>query len=669
MRNFLRRILLGAPILIAGSLVTAAAVLAAEGGGSTPTPGDEKLIFGFEKAEMERIGGRFKLPGDNTSWSQSPRKAPEGTQVLWRPAAGYPYDLFLSGENRTEGALACPRGYKGWEAEALKNGEKFRKGNPGVFQRASGIFRTCGWHQGAFGSDWSTHPRLWMDIKSSEAPAVIGVEVEDNLSPDLVVRTFRVPKGEWTTLEFDLAGAEKARLLDRSKIASFYVRAANIEGGTTLYIDNIRLASADAKPALTLIKDESAWPILPEPPGGDGKTTRPGKPAPVTVKPDNSPIPEDEKPITIGGKGPAWNNSLHKVPRGIGAFDNKFLSSVFMAPTGGMRISADGGKTWAGSDGKPYTVIATGNNTPNRHGFFCDPTEILVMYLTHCAGGGSPSETYFRRVSFDGAAWTVGDVSIVDTDVRHCPEWYDVIRLPNGRLWGAWDHETRLARIQIRARFSDDNGKTWQHGGDHGYLGGPVALGNMPQLAAFGQDGAAMAFACQKKVRFSRFDQKAFDDLYAAYLQQKSKENLPWDRFTAGKSAWTALEILPKGQGVSSILGMPDGRVFVAVTGPDAVLVWDGKTWNESLADGSGILTRVGDDKVAIVYGNNKECKKILFRLMTGGVWSDPKTAVEEESGVKSLSVPRLSPPNFIPLAWSLNADANAIKTQRIPVK
>ncbi len=645
------------PMIMAGVMVTASGrrSMSAEPAAekekfpAVTTEKGTRLLLGFEMDEYKKIA-------DPWIRNEKPK---------WRVKAGYPY--YLGSPSEAESSQGKHSRSKFMKYEINLKPSTSEEPRRSVSLRSATILRTCGWHHLCFGRDWSEYAELWVDVKTT-SPAVIAIEVEDEASPIPLARTFQVPEGKWTTLKFDLAAAQKMRLLDLDKIVSIYFLCEKIAKGSRIYIDNIRLASPGAQARLTVIKDASPWQTPAEPPSKDGKTTRPEKVKPLELKSDRVPIPDHEKPVTIQGKSPAWGNALHKVPRGIGAFDNKHLSSIFMAPTGSMRVSADGGAVWRGFAGKAYTVAASGNNTPNRHGFFCGPNEALCAYITHCAGGGSPSNIWFRRVVFDGTKWTAEKARVIDPDVRHCPEWFEVIRLPNGRLWAAWDHYQRLKGITILARFSDDHGKTWQHGGKLGNVSPPLNLGSTPRLIAFGANEAGIAYSWRAghKAYFTRFDQKAFDGMYEDYRKQKPEEKRPWDRF-AQKSAWTEPQLLPKGQEVHSALGMPDGRVVAAVTKPAAVLVWDGSTWKESLSDSTGLLTRCGENVVLVC--KDKTDRKIVFRVFRKGKWSALRTAVDEVGGVKSFAVPRVSPPNYVPLAWSIAADKNAIRALRLGIK
>jgi hypothetical protein len=635
------------------------AFLSAPALAAEPPPNEPgtKPLLSFEPDEIKRIAAPHVRKG----------------KPQWRVRAGYPYDLGprLNPEDASHGTQSLGRNYPAtwWAGRSMINGPAFAAKRPGVYQRVANVFRTSGWHHLALGNDWSTHDRLWVDVRCGDAAATVTLQIEDDLSPAPVVRTYRVPKGGWRTLEYDLAGAEKAKLLDRDCIASLYVTVRDLDAATPVHIDHIRLATTDAKPKLNLLRDPSPWPALPEPPHADGRGTRPEPPRPPTVKPDRSPIPKDEKPVTLTGRGPAWGNALHKVPRGIAAFDNRHLASILMAPTAGLRISRDGGRSWSGLRDKPWTVLASGNNTPNRHGFFCTPTEALCLYITHCAGGGGRTETYFRRAAFDGTRWSPGPVRVVDRMARHCPVWYEINRLPNGRLWAAWDHYGRRHRVRIKALFSDDGGVTWQHGGALGFLDGNARLGSAPRLAAFGNDGVMCLWRTgqgrSKRVLFSRFDQAAFDGMIAAYSEQDPDDKIAWDRF-ARTSAWTKAEPLPKGISVHSAVGTPDGKVYAAVSGPSAVLVWDGEKWTESLEGTSGLLTRCGEH-IGLFYKAD-EGRRIRWRMLAEGNWSDARGAAEEAGGVKSIAVPRVSPPNFVPLAWSITEKAEVIRTVRVPV-
>ncbi|MGQ9663362.1 MAG: sialidase family protein, partial [Kiritimatiellia bacterium] len=542
-----------------------------------------RRLLGFEPEEIEAIANPHLRDG----------------KPQWRLKAGYPYDLGprLTQQDASEGRQALARSYQSrWEMDFLKSSEQRRRESPGVYSRVATLLRTSGWQHLCFGTNWTGFARLWFDAKTSDAAATLTLALRDEYCPLAISRTWELAPGKWVTLEFDLEGAASAGLLDLSCITDVRLMVQQIAGPTTIFVDNFRLATLGAPRSGDVLTDNSPWPVWPEPPEEEGRTTRP-KVLSRVLKPSGPlGVPVGELPVTLKVSNVAWNDPLYKVPRGIAAVDAQRLISIFMGPVAGVRQSIDGGQRWTGLAGDTPTTIAAGVNTANRHGFFCSAEEILALYITHCAGGGSPTETYFRRVDFDGERWNVSDVSVVDSDVYHCPEWYEVIRLRDGRLWAAWDHYDRRHRVRIRAKFSDDNGRTWQHGGGRGYISDPVPLGSMPMLAAYEEHGVMCLWRTgqdqSKRVVWSRFDQEKFDETYAAYKKQKPQCKVAWDRFA--ESAWTPPASLPVGQTLVSVVGTPEGCVFASVRAPDGVLIWDGARWSESLDACSGLLTYAG---------------------------------------------------------------------------
>ncbi|MFH0920154.1 MAG: T9SS type A sorting domain-containing protein, partial [Fibrobacterota bacterium] len=538
----------------------------------------------------------------------------------------------------------------------------------------SPLIHTSGWHVQKMGANWSGYAKFWMDVKSTLATATITVQVEDNLTPHprSMSRNIQVPAGEWVTVEYDLLTAENMKLLNRGNIASFYVVSTKIGNYTKIYIDNFRLAPEGIAAQFPIVRDTSAWAMLPEPPSSNNNTTRPQPLAPLTTTPDISAIPPEEQVHTITGNGDGgWSNTMHKQERGSSAFDNQHLVNVSTSGPMSIRVSNNGGSTWSGlSAGSNYTVIASGNNTPNRHSFSCSPTEVLGLYLTHCAGGGSPSDIYFRRIAFNGDSWTAENPVIIDYDVRHCPERFDIIRLPNGRIWATWGLYNRFAANSTIARFSDDGGLGWQQGGSNGNIPDDAGSANehMPTLVAIGQDNVGCLWYKGQNadhVYFSTFNQQNFDDQYASFLQQNISDKIPWDRFAA-TSAWSVPGYLPQGKTLVSALGTLDGRVFAVVGTPDAILVWDGTAWTTSLSGQTGQLTRCGDSTL-LVFWVSTDKHSINYRYLQGNGWSEPQLAVTDTGSIKTIAIPRTSPGNFVPLQWSYTGENN-IRSYRMPL-
>ncbi|MFH1023787.1 MAG: hypothetical protein V1809_10425, partial [Planctomycetota bacterium] len=55
-----------------------------------------------------------------------------------------------------------------------------------------------------------------------------------------------------------------------------------------------------------------------------------------------------------------------------------------------------------------------------------------------------------------------------------------------------------------------------------------------------------------------------------------------------------------------------------------------------------------------------------LSKRKPDGIWTAPFQVVEESEALENLVMPRSSPPNFIPLAWS-PVSGKWVKTLRVP--
>jgi len=546
------------------------------------------------------------------------------------------------------------------------------------------LIKTVGWPHGTyFGTDWSAYSRLWFDVKSSDDTAVIELHMEDSMTPYpyAVKRSYRIPAGTWVTCEYNLDSAKALHLLNSSGAVSLAVLVKKIGGSTKLYIDNFRLAPATGvTPAYTLVSDATPWPQLPEPPDNNGGTTRPTPLTPLSVLRDTSTLADNEPVKTIVGTTTGWNDAMKHDYRGMNAYDNTRLEMITGNPPLSFRASADACDTWRnvdlrapgvtdGSDAETYTRFASASTSCRKQGTTAYESEVLCAYMLQCSGQPSPSDLWFRRFTFDGTNWTMGPKIVMDQDIRYCPT-PKIMRSANGRIWAVWDHFTRYNNETVAAKFSDDNGLTWQHGGNNGKINSAGCTGMVyPDIADYGNDGAAIAWyhiTQTKAVYFSCFQQPVFDAMYADYLAQSPSDKTPWDRFTTG-SAWSTPVALPVGTDLKSMVGTPNGKVYLAVEIPDAVLEWDGANFTTSLDGVSGMLTRIKNTNnlmlFTVVGGTSIE-----YRTFNGTSWSTATPVATEASAIKTLCVPRVSPVNFVPIAWSYTTDPYNIRTLRVKV-
>ncbi|MFH0920946.1 MAG: putative Ig domain-containing protein [Fibrobacterota bacterium] len=515
------------------------------------------------------------------------------------------------------------------------------------FYRYSKLIRTSGWHPILLGRDWSGYSKLWVDVKSTVAAATIEIQIEDNMTPSPLSmgRKYNITPGQWVTLEYDLASAEQAKLLDLSKIASMYVLVTWAQTHTKVYFDNVRLASAEATPQFQLVQSSNTWQSLPEPKSyNHGHASRP-TPWEPSMTPDRSAIPGTETPVTISNVGSS---------RSMAAFDNNIIGSI-LSPN--MSVSTHGGTSWS-------SLSVPTSSHSHHNGYAAAPGEVLGVYLLACSGGASPSYTYFYRSYFDGTQWKQGPydqpwkdtisagtithrAAIIDCEVRHCQQdKMSLVRLPSGRIWAAWDHYNRYgtSTVDLHAKFSDDNGMTWQSAGATGTVGTLNYSGGTIKLTSLGYEDAAIFWTYNSTWYWSRCHQNVLDSMFAAYKTQEPTNKIPWERFMT-KAAWSAPAAL--GGTFECATSTLDGRLFVSLSSPSKIMMWSAGTgWQTSLDAHHGMLTRCGENTVLLFENGN-------YQYISGnGGWSAAQS-VPYWTSTAALSVPEISPPNFVPLAWN----------------
>ncbi|MFW6158306.1 MAG: hypothetical protein ACOC8E_02995 [Planctomycetota bacterium] len=584
-----------------------------------------------------------------------------------------------------------------------------RPGNETIYYekvRHGRVLRTYGWFQKAFGTDWSGHDRLWIDCRA-EIPIRLRVELEDAFIPHPVVRRYKVPAGRWVTLEVDLARAAKERRLDRSKMAQLTAIVIERFEDTrpfNVWLDNIRLAPADAEAGRPVLRDKS--------PMGFTVLRRPG--------PEVGPLDISKTAkasgavgrIDVGGK-PSYN--LMKVmERAVGGFGDGGLIVV-----NGPRVwlSRDAGKTWTGLDGKPEpTRLSRDHRGHHRATATILGTDLYAAYCTNrCAGGGGRTRNHFNKAVRKNGRWVIGPEVAIETGARHCTGRFSIVRTSAGRLWCAWAHTGRQG-AELRAKFSDDQGETWYDAG----LNGRVAAGRCqgPRLAPF--DGGAIAvwrwnqkavvFSCTHPVeatvrrladdggvtfdagskagvlRYGAFFVKeddrtthvlrvlevAGDEATATVVSGEPDGIRPGDRVVG--VTWTKPRTISRKMRPASVVTTSDGTLFVLLMArrvPAEVRRYDGETWTE---DTPPDLGRSAPDPILIASGQrvacawNKRGKIMLTVRGREGKWGRSRQIAEEAEPLTILAGPGAAPESFIPVAWSTRS-RDFIKVVAVPVE
>ena len=186
----------------------------------------------------------------------------------------------------------------------------------------------------------------------------------------------------------------------------------------------------------------------------------------------------------------------------------------------------------------------------------------------------------------------------------------------------------------------------------------------------------------------------AFDDHVACFWQDG--KGLWWSRFD-GKE-WTEAELVDgrgtvplaeqgfRGQG--SVVAVGKNELFVTATNVAGVLRWDGKTWHKENIPGAvdaGCLTVCGDTVMLVTAGRDepgwhgiqwtRTAKVLCYRRdPRTGKWDKPLQLSKGEvelyiyRAIPALSVPRYSPPNFAPVAWT-GSDRKTIYIVKVPAR
>ncbi|KKL83143.1 hypothetical protein LCGC14_1977710, partial [marine sediment metagenome] len=426
-----------------------------------------KLLTGFEKDDLLKWG--YIEQGDVLVT----KKAVEHKKIGWIKGQ------FPRGYRKgdcTEGQMALFRHFSEkvarWYLASGKSPEE-------VLYMQGTVLNTHARFRQMMAHDWSAYERLRLDVKSTACGIRLQVMLEDEMIAPHVTRFYEVPEGKWVTLEFDLAKASKlrevplgktnarrlggevlkARLIDLARMANIRLVCHRASRETTVLVDNLRLLAPGAKDPskLDILTDLRPFPA----PGELGFQEKPQRSEPASGKRARGPL--ERGTAVQAGLNQSGSRGMMSLPRGVAVADNDRI--LFIGSIGRIRAaqSIDGGKTWTDLSGKKDSMTAC-QHSANAPGNVAigDGEDGYVFYTARCSGGSGINDIYFRHLKFDGKGWRLGEPRLVDTDVRHCPEFkMRALRLPDGRIWVVWKHYDRFGKNYLRARYSDDEGMTW----------------------------------------------------------------------------------------------------------------------------------------------------------------------------------------------------------------
>ncbi|MFH0980556.1 MAG: sialidase family protein [Planctomycetota bacterium] len=620
-----------------------------------------RLLTGFEKEQMLEWGAKEKLGASVIAEGDT-------TQGKWALCRGFDDVKSLAGP------------YEKGKFRYLETGEGYRPLVAWVFNTH---LYNRNWFNKPFGemfpTDWSAYDRLRLDAKSTKSAAHLRLILEDGLITPFLHRVYKVPAGEWVTLEFDLAEAGrerevalspaeakrigkekvKARLLDLSRMANAGVLLEQADTPTAILLDNLRLIArgAKAEEKLSVVRDESPFPV-PEglPPGrlqprdlpDEGKMNR----KPLEMQP---PVRIDFGRAKKGGYA-----RLALVRRALAAVDNDRMVLAFQG-AGYINVlkTTDGGKTWTGLKGEAQ-------GTSCEHSFHAPAVvaasagpDILILHATRCNGGSTPHDMAFRHVKFNSESWELRPPGLVDIDCRHCPEFkVDVIRLGDGRFWGVWAHHDRFDRVNFRARFSDDEGQTWRDPDSNGMIevtrpdgkhAVPVTWWKEPfGVAELTNANGKVCDPCGARPMLTPYGD------HVALFFVVAGDGTWWSYFDG--ASWSKAQRACKELATSVVT---EGAKTVYLAAGDKILRLEGEKW---LEDSPWEVPKSDRDALLSVSGNILTCSwlekegedmvRVLVAQKPGGdKWRKPQEVAQETTSL-TLMAPQYSPPNFVPLAW-----------------
>jgi len=315
---------------------------------------EEKLLLGFEQAEIAKWGKKTESKNGGTLVYTQP---PKRYQSRWEKLLVKSGDA-TQGKNAFSGVIKVPFGNNKKDSVFHLDGGP----NPNVYRWSKSCFSTFGWFREAIPADWSGYDLFRIDIKSTKSEFEFLLEFEDEECDPPVSHRFTIKPGEWVSLEVDLAKMKEERGVNLKKMYNVWVFSWRNTGGTEILIDNLRLAKKGAAAKLKVLKDESPMK-LPEPPKEIKKREA------IETEPDHSPLkPEkpsviDVAPINKDWKSVMWKAYFKLSPRGIVAFDNNRIGLCYWTAGKNLKIwkgnkawqsllwTTDGGKTWVGPEG------------------------------------------------------------------------------------------------------------------------------------------------------------------------------------------------------------------------------------------------------------------------------------------------------------------------------
>jgi len=619
----------------------------------------ERLLCSFEQPEIDQIG----------KWAFRTKKVSDDLyEVQPEQYGGVKWHIARGEASHGQWAYADTIEGPGWRGYGESSRYAGRRPHDRAFTyqayRAAGAdnFNTwfLHWSRKSFPApwfpvDWTGYDFLRADVRSDRGDVKMWICLEDDEIEPYLKRTFQFKAGKWHTLEVDLRRAAAERGLDLKRMRNLWTYVWETSSPTTLLMDNLRLATRETTTCFEVLRDGTPM-ALPE-------LSKPVPRRAIAIQPDHSPL-RDERPkvldLTQRWPGPlaGFGNKSYRFHwrGGISAFDNRHAALLLLGDhCRGVLVSADGGDSWNGLDGKPAPTIFPCHG--HAMGATADTEGILMVASVGrgaaCGGKAAPTDRlWFRQLAFRGDGWHLSPESLVSSDPRHCPYTYSLFRLASGRLCISWREEDRFSSWSLHLRHSDDAGATWEswRPGKAPAVDTSDLITDCGTLAPCG-DSAMCIYT-----RAARRGYSAQQAYFTIFDGRKWSKPAPIEN--SDGRVWSAAN----GGGKNVLVSLDS-------FGRGSVLSWDGDSWKKEVPkDASGGLLTTAGGRVFLVALTKSQTELLLWERTSPGIWTAPRRLVGEEAAIETYSLPVSSPPNFVPLAWTCSKQ-KWVKVLRVPVE
>jgi len=649
--------------------------------GSSGEITEEKVILGFEEKELGRSDevSREEKPG-RESWFyllEQPKGSDFAARFEWPGATNRAWTWRCRRGAHTEGEMALvatvgppnPQGLKPTyrQTDFLSYYYPNLRGN---FE-AHHLMTSFQWLAKADPAlrNWSGYDLMRVDVRCDALPVELRLALEDNVLEPPVMRVYRIPAGRWVTIELDLNEAVKARGLKLARIANFWLLGRGSKRAD-VRIDNIRVVKRGVPVEHDLIQSETprTFPF-------DRRKRPQAMNLPSGLRPDRAPVQLAEPVVVARGS---------IVPFGwVSAYDNRFLLVAYSFTEGTSKPIAktaytdDGGRTWNALS--PPAARNLDHGTARGCAVGATGDGVAVSSGPGCAGLGCANpRQHLTKYTFTGTGWRAEFPTILDSDIRHCGSNASVVRLSSGpyrgRLWASWGQIGRSHRINVHAKFSDDDGRTWVPWGSGAAIPGSEAAPWSNGTYSYPQ---TVITPCKDHVacfwRHSR-DGGVLWSVYEGSRWSPPSEVSPITLNRMDGAYRATMSAVTKGE----------TEVFFTATGMGTVVRWDGTSWIAApiRCEDGGMLSLAGDVVTLFTAGTvNRRWKGIdwsrravlrYYRRSGTGRWEGPhdltnEFSIHEYRSLAGFCVPPYAPPNYVPLVWS-DFDEGTIKLLKVPV-